>query len=99
MTFTTLPSENSVSVGLRISSLNGDSSGSDSADAMPLIPDRNSWNHGLLSNFLVKGDPWSSPPGWEAISAKVVEVVCWGVVELGGNQGRDGFKSLVLSVV
>jgi len=77
VTFTTLPSEISVSVGLRISSLSGDSSGRDSAGATPLIPARNSWNHGLFSNLLVKGDPWSSPPGWEAISA---EVVRWGEV-------------------
>jgi len=36
--FTTLPSENLVSVGLRISSLKGESSGRDNADATPLIP-------------------------------------------------------------
>ena len=77
VTFTPSPSENSVSVALRISSLRGDSSGRDSAGATHLIPARNSWNHGLFSNLLVKGDPWSSPPGWEAISA---EVVRWGEV-------------------
>jgi len=77
VTFTTLPSENSVSVGLRISSLRGDLSGRDNTGATPLIPTRNSWNHGLFSNLLVNGDPWSSPPGWEAISAKVVR---WGEV-------------------
>ena len=89
VTFTTSPSENSVSVGLRISSLRGDPSGRDSAGATPLIPARNSWNHGLFSYLLVKGDPWSSPPGWEAISA---EVVRWGevcAVGMGGNRGRD----------
>jgi len=41
VTFTTSPSENSVSVGLRISSLSGDSSGRDNAGATPLIPARN----------------------------------------------------------
>jgi len=77
VTFTTLPSENAVSVGLRISSLRGDSSARDKAGVTPLIPARNSWNHGLLPNFLVNGDPWSSLPGWEAISAKKVR---WGEV-------------------
>jgi len=98
VTFTTSPFENSVSVGLRISSLRGDSSGRDSAGATPLIPARNSWNHGLSSNLLAKGDPWFSPPGWEAISAEVErwgEV--WCVVGMCGNRGRDE-KSLVLSV-
>jgi len=82
VTFTSLPFENSVSVELRISSLRDDCSGRDNAGATPLISARNSWNHGLFSNLLVKGDPWFSPPGWEAISA---EVVWWGTVELGGN--------------
>jgi len=75
--FTTSPPENSVLVGSRISSLKGDSSGTDNAGATLLIPARNSWNHGLFSNLLVKGDPWSSPPGWKAISANVVR---WGEV-------------------
>jgi len=71
VTLTTSPSESSVSVVLRISSLRGDSSGRDSAGATPLIPARNSWNHGLFSNLVVKGDPWSSPPSWEAMPAEV----------------------------
>jgi len=75
--FTTSLPESSVSVGLRISSLRGDSSGRDNAGATPLIPARNSWNHGLFSNLPVKGDPGFSPPGWEAISAEVVK---WGEV-------------------
>jgi len=87
VTFTTSPSENSVSVGLRISSLRGDSPGRDNAGAMPLILARNSWNHGLFLNLLVKRDPWFSPPGWEAISAEVVK---WGEVRCcrGGWQPR-----------
>jgi len=95
VTFTTSPSENSVSVGLRISSLRGDSSGRDNAGATLLIPARNSWNHGLFSYLLAKGDPWSSPPGWEAISVKEVR---WGEVLYGWVATEVAMKSLVLSV-
>jgi len=48
VTFSTSLSENSVSVGLRISSIRDDSSGRDNAGATPLIPARNSWNNGLF---------------------------------------------------
>jgi len=96
VTFTTSPFENSVSAGLRISSLRGDSSGRDNAGATPLIPERNSWNHGLFSYLLAKGDPWSSPPGWEAISVKEAG---WGEVLWRWVATEVAMESLVLSVV